>query len=186
MASEPRSYGLLLCSEKTSGTWPDISIHMVHPLPVGLSHTILLPICRFSGGRCGRYINSSATMKFDPLPNFKGHVFALLAYRVCLTPCIRNAVANELSTTAVSSHLRLISSINLQHGRTLTTTPSEPLVSEATAHYLAAIGQQLFGYLPNTYWLLAYLIQGLAVEFKAPNVLSFCASSQSFDVDDRD
>jgi hypothetical protein len=69
-------------------------------------------------------------------PESKHHVFALLAVRVCLTPCIRNTEANQLSQVAVSLHLRLISSTDLRHGRTLTVTPSEPLVSEAAAFFL--------------------------------------------------
>jgi hypothetical protein len=69
-------------------------------------------------------------------PNSKDHVFALLASRVCLAPCTRSTAANELSRTAVSFHLRLIASIDLKRGRTLTITPSEPLVSEAAAHCL--------------------------------------------------
>jgi hypothetical protein len=73
--------------------------------------------------------------QFDP--QSKDHVFAVLASRVCLTPCIRKTEANELSKVAVSSHLRLISSIDLRRGRTLTVTPSEPLVSDAAAHCLS-------------------------------------------------
>jgi hypothetical protein len=53
-----------------------------------------------------------------------------------VTPCIRKTEANELTKVAVSSRLRLISSIDLRLGRTLTITPSEPLVSEAVAHSL--------------------------------------------------
>lgn len=71
---------------------------------------------------------------FDP--KSKHHVFALLASRICLAPCFRNTAANELSKVAVSFHLRLISSIDIKRGRTLTVTPSEPLVSEAAAHCL--------------------------------------------------
>ena len=69
-------------------------------------------------------------------PNSKDHVLALLASRVCLVPCTTNTAANELPRTAVSSHLRLISSIDLKRGRTLTITPSDSLVSEAGAHCL--------------------------------------------------
>jgi hypothetical protein len=73
--------------------------------------------------------------RFDP--QSKDHVFALLSSPVCLTPCIRTTEANELTKVAVSSHLRLISSIDLRRGQTLTITPSEPLVSEAAAHCLS-------------------------------------------------
>jgi hypothetical protein len=64
------------------------------------------------------------------------HVFAVLAARACLSPCMRNSEANELSQVAVGSHLRLLRSMDVKSGRIATTTPAEPLVSEAAAYTL--------------------------------------------------
>ena len=64
------------------------------------------------------------------------HVFAVLASRLCLDPCLNREESNLLAKEAVNSHLRLLSAIDTYLGVVRTVTPSEPVVADAAAWLL--------------------------------------------------
>lgn len=67
----------------------------------------------------------------------KNRVFALLASRLCLDPCMnQGAKAIKLAQDAVGSHLRLITGYDETLGLIYTVSPSEPVVADAAAGYL--------------------------------------------------
>lgn len=66
----------------------------------------------------------------------RDHVFAVLANRICLDPCVTNRQTAELAETAVNSHLRVILEMDSDNGLSRTTTISEPIVAEAVAYLL--------------------------------------------------
>jgi len=63
-------------------------------------------------------------------------VFAILASRLCLDPCLNRDECSLLAREAVSSHLRLLSAIDTYSGVVRTVTPSEPVVADAAAWLL--------------------------------------------------
>jgi hypothetical protein len=81
---------------------------------------------------CGRY---------DYSPSDKHHVFAAMASRLCLDPCMNNEEATALANEAVNSHLRVVVGIDSSSGWMTTVTPSEPIVADAVAEILAAEGK---------------------------------------------
>jgi len=81
-----------------------------------------------------KYMLSGAAARLDQ--NDIKQVFAILASRVCLDPCLNNAGGIQLFRDVVDSHLRLL--IALKPPSALrTATPSEPVVAEAAAAILA-------------------------------------------------
>lgn len=64
------------------------------------------------------------------------HVFAVLAARVSLDPCLNTEEAADLAREAVNSHLRIILDLHPFSGRMTTVTPVEPIVAEAAAFLL--------------------------------------------------
>ncbi|RPB29106.1 hypothetical protein L211DRAFT_845125 [Terfezia boudieri ATCC MYA-4762] len=69
-------------------------------------------------------------------PDDRYHVFAVLASRLYLDPCFNRDEYSLLAREAVSSHLRLLSAIDVYTGLVRTVTPSEPIVSDAAAWLL--------------------------------------------------
>lgn len=77
---------------------------------------------------------SSVPFNYDP--EDEGHVFATLAARVSLDPCSTTVLSpnvKRLVSTAVGRHLRLIFHMYAETSALTTTTPSEPVVSDAVA-----------------------------------------------------
>ncbi|KAF8249115.1 hypothetical protein K440DRAFT_641481 [Wilcoxina mikolae CBS 423.85] len=66
-------------------------------------------------------------------PQNSDHVFAVVAARVALDPCLNTA---ELSRNAVNKHLRLVLHLDTYSDVMRTTTLGEPIISEATAWLL--------------------------------------------------
>jgi hypothetical protein len=64
------------------------------------------------------------------------HAFAVIASRISLDPCRDTKESTKFVTEAVDSHLRILTGTNIQDGTFVTTTPSEPIVSEAVANLL--------------------------------------------------
>jgi hypothetical protein len=77
----------------------------------------------------------------DYSPSDKHHVFAAMASRLCLDPCMNNEEATALAHEAVNSHLRVVVGIDSSSGWMTTVTPSEPIVADAVAEILAAPGK---------------------------------------------
>ena len=66
----------------------------------------------------------------------KHHVFAAMASRLCLDPCMNNEEATALAKEAVNSHLRVVVGTDSSSGWMTTVTPSEPIVVDAVAEIL--------------------------------------------------
>ncbi|KAF8541146.1 hypothetical protein BDD12DRAFT_803959 [Trichophaea hybrida] len=64
------------------------------------------------------------------------HIFATIASRVALDPCLNTAQSTVLAQNAVNRHLRIILHLDTFAGIMHTTTPAEPIIAEATAWLL--------------------------------------------------
>jgi hypothetical protein len=73
------------------------------------------------------------------------HAFAVIAARISLDPCIEPK-STEFALEAVDSHLRILTGTKIQSGVFTTTTPSEPIVSEAVANLLVKTGDGATGF----------------------------------------
>lgn len=71
----------------------------------------------------------------DYRPKDPDHVFAALAVRVLLDPCL-NDQSTRLARTAVNQHLRLFIALDQSSGVLKTTTASEPVLADAVASVL--------------------------------------------------
>ena len=69
-------------------------------------------------------------------PSNKDHVFAVLASRICLDPCLNNEESTRLIQTAVNSHLRIVVGMDQEDRIFRTITPSEPVVAHTAASLL--------------------------------------------------
>ena len=68
--------------------------------------------------------------------NLTAHIFALMAYRIALDPCLNLQHSADIAVTAVNDHLRWIHSFDQEKRTFKTKTLCEPLVSEAAASRL--------------------------------------------------
>ena len=84
-------------------------------------------------------------------PSNRHHVFAAMAARLCLDPCMNNEEATALANEAVNSHLRVVVGMDSSSGWITTVTPSEPIVADAVAEILSVGGKW-----PSSVHTLAY------------------------------
>lgn len=63
-------------------------------------------------------------------------IFALLSARLCIDPAMNNAESVSLAQESVKSHLRFVMGWKEAGGFFATSTPSEPIVSDASAAVL--------------------------------------------------
>src|SRR5437588_1127771 len=101
------------------------------------------PLWLVYGGKPYNEIKGMAAYKLlcgssDYSPTDKNHVFAAMASRLCLDPCMNSEEATALAHEAVNSHLRVVVGIDSSSGWMTTVTPSEPIVADAVAEILAA------------------------------------------------
>jgi hypothetical protein len=101
------------------------------------------PLWLVYAGKSYEEIRGMATYKLlcgrsDYSPSNKHHVFAAMASRLCLDPCMNNEEATALAHEAVNSHLRVVVGTDSSSGWMTTVTPSEPIVADAVAEILAA------------------------------------------------
>ncbi|KAI9764367.1 MAG: hypothetical protein M1840_008505 [Geoglossum simile] len=76
----------------------------------------------------------------DPYdPKNINHVFAALSFRLCLDLCLENPRTFAIASTAVNYHMRVVVAVDTRMEVMETTTPSEPIVSEAARHYLCEL-----------------------------------------------
>ncbi|KAF8246830.1 hypothetical protein K440DRAFT_661732 [Wilcoxina mikolae CBS 423.85] len=68
--------------------------------------------------------------------NNSDHIFATIASRVALDPCLNTAQSTVLAQNSVNRYLRLILHLDIFAGIMHTTIPAEPIIAEATAWLL--------------------------------------------------
>src|SRR5436305_14317248 len=98
------------------------------------------PLWQLYSDRSYRDLNEFALLKLrGGLPKFNiessDHIFAALASRISLDPCLTNAEGVRLARNALNLHLRFVTALGTS-GWIETSTPSEPVIADAVAGLL--------------------------------------------------
>ena len=90
-------------------------------------------------------------------PTNPNHAFAAISSRVTLNPS-ENRESIQLAWTAIHYHLRILVSVNVKNGSLLTTTASEPVVSDAAANLLMQDQATKINWVPTLHTLANNLL----------------------------
>jgi hypothetical protein len=110
-----------------------------------ISHLVTLgrPLWLVHRGDSNSTVRAVAAYKLLCAPKYnpenRDHLFAVLATRISLDPCIQSFEAIQLQTQAVQSHLRWIIEFDFNYGFFRTTSPSEPILAEVAASVLMEV-----------------------------------------------